>query len=165
MLLNAQQILAANDRKTRTVPVPEWGEGAEVLVGSMGALARARMQDWTETLGQVPDEPEESKDETLSCDSPPPDSEAEKPADAGKVYSMTENVKVMVRWCAASILDPETLKPALTEEQVDTLGSKSTVALRRIYDAALALNLETPESSESFEKNSGGTPGDSSGSD
>lgn len=68
MLLTAQQILAAQDKKTTTVPVPEWGEGAEVLVGSMGALARAQMDDYFKTMGQSP-EPDED-DEMVTCDAP-----------------------------------------------------------------------------------------------
>jgi len=167
MLLNAQQILAAKDRKTQTVPVPEWGEGAEVLIGSMGALDKAELQDWVETLGKPkPSDYEPEAEELQSCDSPNPDEAKpteEDDAIPKREYSMKENVDVMVRWVALSILDPQTHERAFTDDQVKALGAKSMAPLQRIYMAAIELNGESQESHEAIEKNSGGTPGGASG--
>lgn len=189
MLLSASQILAVQDKKTQIVPVPEWGEGAEVLVGSMGALDRARMDDWIETLGsQVspadpPSEAEEAEDsseEIVTCDDSDPQSAseeiltcdgAEPPAAEGdaqtppekKTYSSEENTAVMVRWCALCILDPKSGVRAFTDEQVEALGTKNSAVLLRIYQACLDINLTTSKAAEAFEKNSEGTSGVGSG--
>jgi hypothetical protein len=169
MLLNAQQILAASDRKTQTVPVPEWGADAEVLIGSMGALDKAELQDWVETLGRPKlSDSEPEAEELQSCDSPKPDEVKPTEEDESvptREYSMKENVDVMVRWCALSILDPNTKQRAFTDDQVKALGSKSMAPLQRIYAAAVELNGESQQAHEAIEKNSGGTPGGSSGSD
>lgn len=202
MLLTAAQILAAPDKKTVVVPVPEWGEGAEVLVGSMGALARAEMEDWFQGIGRVPG-PADDETGVVTCDSPPDDeishearivlleqavqdllaaleedlSAQEREAltariqkvldgdvDAPKVYTTTENIEAMVRYCAASILDPETRKPAFTSAQVQDLGDKDHAALSRVYVAALDLNRATRPAAKAFEKNSDRTSdGDSGG--
>lgn len=205
MLLNAAQILAAPDKQTVTVPVPEWGKGAEVLVGSMGALVRAEMEDWFGTIGHVPGADEhDDENEVVTCDSPPDevgmsqearivlleqtvhnllvalddedlseqDREALKKrvqevldgdAEPPKVYTTTENIEAMVRYCAASILDPETRLPAFTMEQVQALGNKDNAALQRIYEAALDLNRATRKAARTLEKNSERTPDGASG--
>lgn len=157
MLLNAQGILGARDRTTRTVPVPEWGDDAEVLIGSMGALDRAALQDFVSSLGKK-SAAEPPADETASCDSQPPD-------EAPREYSMTENVEVMVRWCALSILDPQTQQRAFTDADIKALGAKSMSPLQRIYEAALDLDLETKKARDAAEKNSVRTTGGSSGGD
>jgi hypothetical protein len=43
MILDKATILAAHDRKRVTVPVPEWGDGAEVIIQEMSALDRDRL--------------------------------------------------------------------------------------------------------------------------
>ncbi|QXE85970.1 hypothetical protein KP003_16645 [Geomonas nitrogeniifigens] len=40
MVLDKASILAAQDLKREVVDVPEWGEGAQVIVGEMSALQR-----------------------------------------------------------------------------------------------------------------------------
>lgn len=81
MLLNAQQILDAGDCRTVEVPVPEWGPGAAVLVGTIGALERARMQDWLDTLGRPIGSPTPQEGEPVTCDdAPEPDEPHENPA-------------------------------------------------------------------------------------
>lgn len=40
MILNRAAILAAKDLKTKPIPVPEWGEGAEVLIAEISAAQR-----------------------------------------------------------------------------------------------------------------------------
>ncbi len=171
MLLNAEQILAAQDHKTKVVPVPEFGDGAEVLVGSMGALARAEMDDWIGTLGHKPEalETVEADEEDLvTCDDAPPadpptaEDDEEEP-ETPKEYSRGEIWRVMIRWCAESILDPVTLKPTFGAAKVAELGGKSREALQRIYEAALEVNLATQPAAEAFEKNCDGTPDASSG--
>ena len=159
MLLNAEQILAARDKKTKIVPAPELGEGAEVLVGSMGALARAEMDDWLQTLGHVPEPPEPAEDEVVTCDTEPPP----EPEPGDREFSLTENTAVMVRWAAECILDPETHRPAFGAERVAELGQKHSGFLLRVYEAAIEVNLATEAAAEAFEKNSEGTAGKDSG--
>jgi hypothetical protein len=84
--LDAAAILAAMDQHTIEVDCPEWG--GPVLIGSMGALARARLDDWIETLGRNPkppdsdrstDSPDSAGGEPIACDdaSPPEDLQTE----------------------------------------------------------------------------------------
>lgn len=84
MLLNAAQILAQRGARTVTVDVPEWGEGAQVLVGVIGGLAKARIIDWLDGIGRAPEPPEPAEDDTFSCDSPPPEQNAGR-CDPGRV--------------------------------------------------------------------------------
>lgn len=185
MLLNAEQILAAADKAVKIVPVPEWGDGAEVLVGSMGALDRARMDDWIDTIGRPKDsdpakpeaeESPESAEPILTCDDvdPEPDADPKSTADAEgsepsppaeKTYSCEENTAVMIRWCALCILDPKTRVRAFTDGEVEALGAKSPAVLLRIYQACLDINLTSRQAAEAFEKNSEGTSGVDSGGD
>ena len=161
MLLDKGKILAARDKRTETVAVPEWGDGAQVLIGSMGALAYARMMDWIETLGTAPTA-EPDSEAVVSCDDTPPEADAEEP---DREYSAGDDMAVVVRWCAESILDPETYHPAFTATDLDALGDKDPRPLLRIWKSAMQLNRETLESSEAFEKNSDGTAGGGSGGD
>ncbi|MEN6336635.1 MAG: hypothetical protein ABFE13_06195 [Phycisphaerales bacterium] len=234
MLLNAEQILAAEDKQVRKVPVPEWGQGAKVLVGSMGALDRARLDDWIDSLGRKPKPSGQSEsqatdsatEDIVTCDDAPTENEPASPTDdaesqgtaaatvtaveefkhaspetwtrlstllseqmtkhgidpkvienvirglrglhateSEKEYSSEENTAVMVRWCAACILDPKTRQRAFTDEQIEALGSKSPAALLRVYRAAVEVNLATKQSADAFEKNSVGTSGVDSGGD
>lgn len=189
MLLNAAAILAASDRNTVIVDVPEWGDPgtpqsdpaspdvAQVLVGTMGALAAARLQDWL--LGQPQaaspateaGEPDDS-DEVVTCDSPggepepvgqagPPEPDGDEEPE--RRYTRTQQTELMLRYVAESILDPDTRRPAFTAEQIEALGTRSKVPLLRIYHAALELNGDTKASSEELEKNSGGTTAGGSG--
>lgn len=148
-MLNAKQIEAAPDRKTVEVHVPEWETDGDdvVLVGTMGALDYAALQDWIDRMGS-PAEPAE--DEVVSCDCP---GLADEPETAGRTYTNSETFELMVRWCVYSILDPQTQKPAFTIDQVQLLGNKSLAALERIYRAALDLNRVTKKATEEFEKN------------
>lgn len=163
MLLNAQQILATGDKKTREVDVPEWGKDAKVLVGSMGALAHARLQDWLDSHGNTPAiaEKEPADEEVISCDSPQPpdDVEASAAPAAEKVYTNVENAEVVLTWCVECILDPQTQKPAFSRYQLEELGWKDMAPLFRIYEAALDLSRASVESADAFEKNSPGTAG------
>lgn len=165
-LLNAEQILAAEDRKFVKVPVPEWGAGAKVLVGTMGALTRARIEDWLLDLHRRHSEPpSDDLDDgsPVTCDSEPPkdaDSEVSEPGS----YTHAQNTELMIRWCAACVLDPQTKRPAFTDEQVEALGDKSEAALLRVYKAAVELNLATAKAGADAEKNSERTGGGDSGS-
>jgi hypothetical protein len=178
MLLNADQILAAEDKTVKKVAVPEWGEGAKVLVGTMGALARARMDDWIKTLGSSSAaEPETAagqaseSEELITCDDADPNPSEESAGEpkaataAEREYTSEENTAVMVRWCGECILDPKTKRRAFTDDRVEALGQKSPAALLRIYKAAVEINLATAESAKAFEKNSERTSGGSSGGD
>lgn len=184
MLLNAQQILAAGDRKTVEVEVPEWGAGAKVLVGSIGAMAQAEIRDWLRSL-RVPavaapeaelvtcdDAAPAASGRPLSCDSAPaePQDAAEAveeeeaaPEDTGPQLSQVESLELALRWCVGCILDPVTQRPAFTLAEMDRLAEKCQPAIWRIYDRALELSLASRQASEAFEKNSGRTSGPGSG--
>jgi len=157
-MLNAKQILTAPDRKTVEVSVPEWATDGDdvVLVGTMGAMDYAALQDWIDSMGSTP-EPDEN--EVISCDTPAADDAAE----AGRTYTNSETFELMVRWCLYSILDPKTKKPAFAIDDLQVLGNKSLPALERVYQAALDLNRITKKATEDFEKNSGGTAEEDSG--
>lgn len=161
MMLNKEQILTARDKRTLEVEVPEFGEGATVLIGTMGALTFARLTDWVNGLGRA-DPPEDETDAPVSCDDVP-DAGTDEPA--RRTYTNAENTEVMVRWCAACLLDPATHRPAFGEADVAALGDKSPAALSRIYRAILELHHETPEARDELEKNSGRTTADGSGGD
>jgi len=155
MLLNAQQILLSPDHRTREVPVPEWGPEAKVLIGEIGALARARIRDWWQTQGRVP---EPAEDEILTTDSSPGPDE-----DLPRQYTDLEQTELMLRWLLETILDPQTQQPAFSRDQLDALGAKSPAALNRIYAAVLDLNLQTQAAVEGAEKNSDPAAGTGSG--
>lgn len=52
--LTRDQILAADDRKTETVPVPEWGEDAELTVCTWGARQRDQFDVFIHTNRSKP---------------------------------------------------------------------------------------------------------------
>ena len=52
MLLSKNEIKILNDRKTERVPIPEWGEGAEVLVKQMSAYERELYESWAMVLSE-----------------------------------------------------------------------------------------------------------------
>lgn len=181
MLLTAAQILAARDKKTVEVAVPEWGEGASVLVGIMGALEYAEFQDWLRHCGRPPEAPaeaDESADKPIrvfTTDSPggepePLDAEAAGPEEAdddespARQYSFRDHAELMIRWALYCVLDPETQERAFTLDQLEALGAKSPAALQRICAVAMELHYGTESAVADFEKNSDGTPdGDSGG--
>jgi len=157
-MLNGKQILAARDRKTVEVKVPEWATDGDdvVLVGTMGALDYAALQDWIDSMGTTA---EPAENEVISCDTPVGDGSG----DPERTYTNSETFELMVRWCLYSILDPETGRPAFSLDQLAELGNKSPTALERVYQAALDLNKVSKKATEDFEKNSGRTAGDDSG--
>lgn len=60
--------------------------------------------------------------------------------------------------CARCIVDPGTLEPAFTQQQVDALGRKSAAALERVGQVAARLSGLTEEDMEELGKDSGSTP-------
>lgn len=172
MLLNAGQILSARDKRTIEVDVPEWGKDAKVLIGTLGALARARIAEYFFNNEQLRSQTEKEKreDEIITTDSPDPDDgqideeDIAEPEIRVKVGPVT-NLKFKLEYLKYSILDPETYLPAFTAEQLEQLGEKDKDVIERLYEAAVDLNLETKEAIEDAEKNSGKTTGEGSGSD
>jgi len=166
MLLNATAILAARDRETREVPIPEW-EGA-ILLGVMGALPGAQLLDWLEQQKELPPEvpaedPQDDEEVTvLTCDSPQGRPEpvepqtttaAEDQAPEPKRYNRSVEIEWRLRYLIATILDPVTLLPAFSLADLPKLGAKHPAGLSRAYRAALELNGETPEAAADLEKN------------
>lgn len=160
-MLSPKQILAAPDKKTIEVHIPEWATNGDdtILIGTMGALDYAELQDWIDGMGTV-EEIEIADDAVVSCDSPELEAKDDEPK---RIFSNRETFELMVRWCLYSILDPKTHQPAFTIEQVRELGAKSFTALEKVYRAVLDLNRITKESAEAFEKNSRKTGANDSG--
>jgi len=159
MLLSGEQILKAKDKKTVQVSVPEWGEGAEVLVGSMGALDRAKLAEFFNERGtKIEQETVEEKPRIVTTTSPTEKGETlgeEEPEAETRRYTMTDHTEFKLMYLAASILDPKTYQTAFTVEQIKELGRKDAKPLNRLFDAAAELNLESVEALEGAEKNSG----------
>ena len=182
MLLNAEQIQSAKDRKTAEVDVPEWGKDAKVLIGSMGALDAARFADWLHNRVKrnepVRQEKEgDEQDRIVTCDSPDekgetldgtgPDDQADpddqtEPGDE-RTLSLTDHTEFRIRYLAASILDPKTQEPCFTVADVEKLGRRNKEPLSRLFEAALELNIETADTIEDAEKNSGAATRSGSG--
>jgi len=163
MFLSGQDILNARDKRTATVLVPEWGEDAEVLIGTMGALDRIRLFEWFDDKRRKRPEAEEKDDRPriVTTDSPTEkgellggDSEEDTPE---MDISMMDHAEFKLAYIVASILDPETYEPAFTAEQIKQLGKKDPAPLNRIFDAATNLNLDEVDAFEDSEKNSGET--------
>jgi hypothetical protein len=162
-LLNAEGISSARDRETVTVDVPEW-EG-EILIGTMGALDAAQLQDWLEPLFK-PKEDEENDDTLVTCDSPegkPENLEEGGEEQPSRPLTHSEHTEFMLRYLAATILDPQTYQPAFSRDEIEKLGQKNGKVLRRLHDAAVALHETIDEQVEGAAKNSVATPTGSSG--
>jgi len=163
MLLNGKDILAARDKKTATVPVPEWGEGAEVLIGTMGSLDRIRLFEWFENKSRkrVQAEEKDEQPRIVTTDSPTENGESldgDSEEDAPETnFTMMEHAEFKLEYLVASILDPETYEPAFTAEQIKQLGKKDPKPLTRIFNEATKLNLDEVNAFEDAEKNSGKT--------
>jgi len=175
MLLDAKAILAAGNDQMKTVKVPEWG--GEVLIGIMGALDAARLNDWLDSLPKRDEGKEDEKDgkiRILTTDSPGGEPEImedeDEEQDSGdeipeaKKYTRTQQTELMLRYLTACILDPSTYQPAFTIEKIEELGRKDGRVLGRIYREILDLHGMTEKSAEEIEKNSAATPSGGSGS-
>lgn len=137
MLLTAQQILAVRTAKTRTVDVPEWGEGAQVLVGVMGGLARMEFLDWLEGLGSNVAPPAPEGESFESCDSPPPEEPGAAEALAPERLRQLEETLHHVIVVARAEHTPEELEQVLaaaegvlSAEKVYTKAEEYRMALR-----------------------------------
>ncbi len=155
MTLTAQQLLEPDSLETALVSVPEWGRGqdCEVMIRMMDGLAisafEARMEaaqrDLRDDLGADAD-------------------------DGGKLEAAARaqhaiRRRLMVEYCAASIVDPATGALVYdTPAKIEILAGKRGTGLRKVFNAATALNRDTSEAAESFRKNSAGTGGSGSGS-
>lgn len=159
MLLDAKGIMAAKDKKTKIVPCPEWG--GDVLLGVMGALDRAKMADWFLSLK------EDNSLHITTTDSPSDQGEM---ADDKKLnsdeevkYTMEEHTELMLKYLAATILDPSTYQPAFSPDNIEELGQKNPKILGILYKEALDLNADSEIEMEKIEKNSEGTTEKDSG--
>jgi hypothetical protein len=177
-MLTGAEILAARDRRTKVVAVPEWG--GQVLIGTMGALDAVRMVDWLDGLEQAPADPDRDKEEpvtVMTTDSPggkpevlDDDDAAAKapeasPAKPRRKLTACEHMELRLRYLTASILDPQTHQPAFDRSQIEQLGQKNHRVLTRLYDEILALHAQDDAELGAFEKNSGGTSTGGSGGD
>lgn len=181
MFLTAQKILEAQDRRTKNIPCPEWG--GDVLIGTMGALDRARIADWIDSLAtkQEPQSQEDEKEKVLTCDSPggkpeqldddaadddaADDENHENQKKDDLILTKEQHTELMLRYLTASILDPETQRLAFNSQQIEDLGQKDPGPLWRLYDAALELNADTKLQKKELEKNFEGTAAEDSGGD
>lgn len=123
-ILSKDQILGAPDLQRETVPVPEWGEGAEVIISEMSGEAA---DDWAA--------------ETYTVDGDGEDA---------KVKVNRKNFQA--RAVAACLVD-EAGNRLFTTEEVAKLGRKSGKVLGRLFSVADRLNGLTPKSRKALEKN------------
>jgi len=107
----AAQILAATDRATEVVDVPEWG--VRVTVRALSGSERDKYQSDFYTFG---------------------------PTDKGGMrVTRVNNQNQMARLVALSVVDPDG-KRLFSEADVLALGDKSALALERIHDVAMRLS-------------------------
>jgi hypothetical protein len=169
MLLNGKEILSVKDKKTIEVDVPEWGEDAKVLIGSLGALARARIANYFFNDERLRTAVEDDEDGIVTTDSPDPDEQDYEQDEVKEInerkISPVTNMNFVLEYLSYSILDPQTFKPAFTKEQIEELGEKNKDVLYRLYYAAVDLNLETQKALKEAEKNLPKTTGKGSGGD
>ena len=141
--------------ETALVAVPEWGRGGEdqVMIRMMDGLAmssfEARMdaaqRDLRTDLGEDVD------------------AAAQLEAAARTQHEMRRHL--MVEYCAASIIDPDTGALVYdTPAKIEILAGKRGTGMRKVFNAATKLNSDTAEAAEAFRKNSGATGGSGSGS-
>lgn len=110
MLLDKNSILTAVDLKRETVPVPEWGKDAEVIVQEMSALDRDRLWKDLRVKGAEGEESDKLSTENLAA-------------------------KVLVR----CIVNQDGAR-LFVDEEAEPLGRKSQAALARIFEVAKRLN-------------------------
>ena len=181
--LNREAILAARPADTVEVPVPEWGEGACVVLATMGPLEYAELIDWMDTLGRParktaapePDDDGPAVPEDFTCDAPalpdaepaaePDDEAADDEAEPERTFSISEIWRIKLRWIVLTAVDPDTYERIFTVQDVEQLGRKNVDALNRLAEAARKLHHDTKEAAEDFAKNSERTPSDASGGD
>jgi hypothetical protein len=122
-LITKQQILSVRDLPFEDVPVPEWGEGAEVRITTMSGIQK---DDWESTVFAVG-----------------PDG---KTAELNK-QNFTANL------LARTIVDEAGNRIFSTAEEVLLLGEKSGKVLARLYQVAKRLNSIGVDEEEKVEKN------------
>ena len=140
MPLKAAQLMQADELETQVIDVPEWARDGEskVMIRAMSGLAMSRYQ----ARMQAASEGEKDKDVAFQ--------------------KMTD--QMTLAYVAASIVDPDTGEVVFdTPEAMEVLAKKNGRGLQRVFEAAAALNRDTPDSVEAFRKNSPETPADAPG--
>lgn len=110
MILDKNSILTAVDLKRETVPVPEWGKDAEVIVQEMSALDRDRLWKDLRVKGGDGETDDKISMENLAA-------------------------KVLVR----CIVNQDGAR-LFVDEEAEPLGRKSQDALARLFEVAKRLN-------------------------
>jgi hypothetical protein len=121
VILDKTAILAAPDRRRETVDVPEWGEGAQVILQEMSALDRDRFN--TERQIEFVDGP------------PGKDGKPTQVPKMGTDAMVNYAARVLVR----CIVDEEG-KRIFTDDDAEMLGGKSTKVLQRLFKVVAELN-------------------------
>jgi hypothetical protein len=135
-LLKRDQILAATDRPTEEVDVPEWG--GSVLV--MGLTGRGR-DEYFATLTK------------------------QRPMGGGRIQSFMDNENATAKLVARCIVDPETKEPMFTQQDVHALGEMDGAALDRVFTVAQRLSGLSDEDLADLGKDSASTLNGSSTSE
>ena len=176
-MLTREQMMTALPPTTREVSVPEMGEGATVLIGTIGPHTYGRLMDLFEEVAKPKTKPQrattdEEDGAIYTCDTPPeerPDAEQEPESEGERTLTLSigDDMRLSVEWAAAVIVDPETLEPMFSTDDVERVfrGCEGRRALTRIVQAGQELNLQTKDSREELEKNSETTANDASGGD
>jgi hypothetical protein len=148
-MLTATQLLRKDELARTTVHVPEWADGPDdevmlrVMDGTAMSVYQSRMQ---ETQRGEPDASDTEK------------------ARAQALAQHEIRKRLMVEYCAACIIDPETDSLVFdTPEKIEILASRKGRGLERVFAAATKLHLDDQEAAQAFSKNFGATPDAGSG--
>jgi hypothetical protein len=135
-ILSRDDILAADDLKTQTVDVPEWG--GSVIIRALSGEER------------------DGFEESLTVRRP-----ALFGPNKGQMQSVPDPSNIHAKLVARSIVG-EDGKRLFTDGDVVALGAKSSAALQRCWDVAAELSGTTDDAAEAAEGNSDAVPSDGS---
>ncbi len=135
-LLSRDEILAAEDRATEVVEVPEWG--GSVTIRALSGTERDRFETESVSYGRT--------------------------NQGGLQISGVQTNNVRARLVALSVIDAEG-KRMFSDKDVLALGDKSAAALNRVFEAAQQLSRISQRDVEVLTADLKGGPNGTSGTD
>lgn len=140
-MLTAEQLLTADELETDVVDVPEWSRDGDcqvmirVMDGPSMSAYQARMQELQEMSGATGDKDDDE-------------------ARAQRQHEFRK--RVMVEYCAACIVDPETMELVYdTPAKIEVLARKRGKGLQRVFTAAAVLHRDSEDAAADFPPASG----------
>jgi hypothetical protein len=129
-LLTRQQVIAAQDLKSIDVPVPEWGEGAEVRMRLLNARERNEIESRMFKEEITKDESGENV--------------------VRRVVDPAVNMRVLL---VGSVLINEDGSRMFSDDELNMLDSKAAAVINRLFNEAQKINAMANQSLEEAEKN------------